>query len=94
MKIARFTVNLIGLFLMFVAMSTTAQNESYSYITLKSCEIDISADEIFYHNDSVHYSGNVQFLYGLANVKANSIVLIKKKDGTCKLIAKPSPTKN
>ena len=89
MKIEGLTSITIGFFLLSFSTLMTAQNEGHSFIALKSCEIEISADQVFYHQDSISYSGNVQFLYGLANVKADRVVLIKKKDGTCHIIAKP-----
>lgn len=61
------------------------QNSNPSSIQLKSCEISIRADRVDVHNNSVNYYGNVQFLYGLANVRANNVILTKNKDGSCKL---------
>jgi len=69
-------------------------NGNLSPIYLKSCKIDIQADRIDSHNDSVDYYGNVQFLYGLANVKTDRVTLVKNKDGSCMLIANTWNGKN
>jgi hypothetical protein len=63
-------------------------------IFLKSCKIDIRADKVFNRSGSIDYYGNVQFLYGLANVKTDRVTLIKYKDGSCKLVANHWVMKN
>ena len=72
---------------MTISLPLEARKMGPSIITLKSCNIEISADKITYFNDTISYSGNVQFLYGLANVKTNSLLLVKNRDGSCQLIA-------
>ncbi len=71
-----------------------AQYYSPSVISLKSCELEIRADQISHHDYGISFTGNVRFLYGLANVKTDSVILVKKKDGSCQLIAQPWNGKN
>lgn len=89
MKLTRLTSRLIGLLLLVGSSLLLAQNDAHSTINLKSCKLEIRADQISYHENSISFSGNVEFLYGLANVKTNSVILIKKKDGSCHLVANP-----
>lgn len=89
MKIYRSTC-LLAASLFLPGLSVIASpDRPYSVISLKSCKLDIHADQVFYYNHSIRYSGNVQFLYGLANVKIDSVILVKKQDGSCQLIARP-----
>ncbi len=63
------------------------QSEHSPAIFLKSCKIDIRADKVYNRSGYTDYYGNVQFLYGLANVRTDRVTLIKNKDGSCKLVA-------
>lgn len=65
----------------------SAQSEHSPSIFLKSCKIDIRADKVYNRSGYTDYYGNVQFLYGLANVRTDRVTLIKNKDGSCKLVA-------
>lgn len=76
------------LFLPVLSVSASPDRPS-SVISLKSCKLNIRADQISYYNRSIRYSGNVQFLYGLANVKMDKVILVKMEDGSCQLIARP-----
>ena len=66
---------------------SAGQSEHSPSIFLKSCKIDIRADKVYSRSGYTDYSGNVQFLYGLANVRTDRVTLIKNKDGSCKLVA-------
>jgi hypothetical protein len=90
MKIYRLTSALTGLLVLTSSLLPAAQYYSPSVISLKSCELEIQADRISQHDYGISFTGHVQFLYGLASVKTDSVVLVKKKDGSCQLIAKPS----
>ncbi|MBV1908350.1 MAG: LptA/OstA family protein [Kangiellaceae bacterium] len=83
------TLGLMFSGLLSVNTSHASLSNQSSSIVLKSCKnINIRADHINYQNDSIsNYSGNVQFIYGLANVRAEHVTLIRNKDGSCKLIA-------
>jgi len=87
MKINNLMPLLASILLLTTSFYTLAQESAPSVLSFKSCKIEISADQISYHHNSISFSGNVQFLYGLANVKTNSAVLTKKKDGSCELVA-------
>jgi len=89
MKTNKLISTLIGLILFVASPLLFAQNGKPSVISLKSCNLEIRADQISYHHGSISFSGNVQFLYGLASVKTDSVVLVKKKDGSCQLVAQP-----
>ncbi len=67
--------------------AAAGQSEHSPSIFLKSCKIDIRADKVYNRSNSIDYYGNVQFLYGLANVRTDRVTLIKNKDGSCKLVA-------
>jgi len=92
-KLLKVAVILSGL-LIITPSAHANSNSNLSPIYLKSCKIDIQADRIDSHTDSVDYYGNVQFLYGLANVKTDRVTLVKNKDGSCMLIANTWNGKN
>jgi len=87
MKINKSISLLTSILLLTTSFYTLAQENTPSVISFKSCNIEIRADQISYRHNSISYSGNVQFLYGLASVKTNSAVLTRKKDGSCELVA-------
>ncbi len=89
MYIYKSIFQLAALFLLIASSVLASPNNSTSVISLKTCKLDIRADQISYHYRLIIYSGNVRFLYGLANVKMDSVVLVKKKDGSCQLVAQP-----
>ena len=70
------------------------QSEHSPSIFLKSCKIDIRADKVYDRSGYTDYYGNVQFLYGLANVRTDRVTLIKNKDDSCKLVANHWGTKS
>lgn len=80
---------LITTIFLFPIANIKAHNNPVSVLNLKSCNLDITADQITYLANSINFSGNVKFLYGFANVISNNVTLIKDKDGSCKLIARP-----
>ena len=87
MKIYTWPIKLFLLVLITASFNSQARKMGPSVIKLKICNIEIVADKISYFNDTISYSGNVQFLYGLASVKTENLLMIKKKDGSCQLIA-------
>ena len=87
MKTIKLISPLIGFVLLIISPLAFSQDAQPSIISLKSCNLEIQADQIFYRHNSISFSGNVQFLYGLASVKTDSAVLRKKKDGSCELVA-------
>jgi hypothetical protein len=80
-----------SIFAILVSLSANSvnagQSEHSPSIFLKSCKIDIRADKVYNHSGYTDYFGNVQFLYGLANVRTDRVTLIKNKDGSCMLVA-------
>ncbi len=89
MKIHQFTLYIVAFIWLFFTSVLFAQNSHYSTIELRSCDLDIKADHISRGNQSIKYSGNVEFRYGLANVKTGNVMLVKNQDGSCQLVAQP-----
>jgi lipopolysaccharide export system protein LptA len=89
MKYLKLVTLFVGISFILFTSYGDAHNYSPSVINLKSCHLNIKADQKTHLNNRINFSGNVQFLYGLANVKTHNVTLIKKKDGSCKLVAHP-----
>ncbi|MET1253740.1 hypothetical protein [Aliikangiella maris] len=78
---------MIGLAMLFQAFSLlAAQIDNESTIMLPSCDIVVTADEIYTHENGITYSGNVKVLIGFAHLKIDKVTLIKKENGQCALV--------
>jgi len=87
MNQVRLKMILITIVSLLSASFANARVIAPSIINLKSCDLEIRADQTTYHDGFISYFGNVEFIYGLANVKMHSVDLVKKKDGSCQLVA-------
>lgn len=65
---------------------SSAEYNNNSTIALPSCDVTITADEIYTHENGITFSGNVKVLIGFANLRIEKVTLVKRKDGRCELI--------